>query len=222
MTSHREPQSASEDLGGVPFIKPGQQRTDAKLPNPAPASAKLTAAWEQYMLNGFTNNERMFKRTLEAFMRPYNITVGMYVILFIIGIVFFSIAVFQGLNNDQSLVAIGFGGLSVASFVLFFIRQPVQALEENLEFITWLGVAFNTYWTRLMYMQNQDTIQAELKAATDDYSNTVERLINKHAELRGKRSGGDLSTAPPEAATVTTPEQPSVQDQATPAKPAPL
>lgn len=70
-----------------------------------------------------------------------------------------------------------------------------------------------------MYMQNQDTIQAELKAATDDYSNTVERLINKHAELRGKRSGGDLSTVQPEASIATTPAQPLTAGPAEPNKP---
>ena len=57
-----------------------------------------------------------------------------------------------GSGIPKSVAAIAFGGLSVGSFLLFFIRQPLQALEENLEFITWLGVAFNTYWTRLMYL----------------------------------------------------------------------
>ena len=245
MTNQIEPEKPSPDLGGEPFVMPGEEAAESKLPNPRtapgatrgaatpgqndpgaelfnpdPTSDKLTIAWENYMVNGFTHNEEMFKRTLEAFMRPYNITVGMYVVLFIMGVSFFSVAVYLGLKNPQSLVAIAFGGLSVGTFVLFFIRQPVQALEENLEFITWLGVAFNTYWTRLMYMQNHDTIQADLKAATDDYSNTVERLITKHAKLRAKRPGGDLSAVQPATPAETKPEQPPAQDQVQPGKPA--
>jgi hypothetical protein len=132
--------------------------------------------------------------------------------------VFFVVAVYLGLSDPQSAVAMVFGGLSVASFLAFFIRQPVQALEENLEFITWLGVAFNTYWTRLMYMQDQDTIQADLQAATADYSNTVERLINRHAELRGKRAGGDLAAAQQGASTAPNPEQLPAENQALPDK----
>jgi hypothetical protein len=67
------------------------------------------------------------------------------------------------------------------------VRQPLQALEENLEFITWLGVAFNTHWTRVMYMLRQETIQEDLKAAEADYSDLVQKIIEKHAAMRGKR-----------------------------------
>jgi hypothetical protein len=155
--------------------------------NPVPA--ELRQAWNDYMVNGFKHNEEMFQRTLNAFMKPYSITIGMYVVIFIVGISLFVLAAYLGIRGDQSVAAVAFGGLSVASFVIFFIRQPVQALEENLEFINWLGVAFNTYWTRLMYMNNINTIQSDLKSATDDYSSMVEELINKHAELHGNRPG---------------------------------
>lgn len=189
----------------------------AKLPLPhlgksSSVPSKLYDAWTDYMVKGFDHNQEMFKRTLEAFMRPYQITVGMYVVLFVIGMAFFGLAVFLGIRDGQSLVAVAFGGLSVASFVLFFFRQPVQALEENLEFISWLGVAFNTYWTRLMYMENKDTIQAELKAATDDYSKMVERLISRHAELRRKRPGGKLTEVQPIVTAPGEAETPAPQD----------
>jgi glucan phosphoethanolaminetransferase (alkaline phosphatase superfamily) len=146
------------------------------------------------MVNGFKNNEEMFRRTLEAFMKPYRLTIWMYVVLFAVGIAMFIVAVIVGLKDNKSVVAIVFAGLGVGAFLAFFIRQPVQALEENLEFITWLGVAFNTYWTRLMYMMDMKTIQSDLKAADEDYCTSVERLITKHSELRGKRPGGDLDS----------------------------
>ncbi len=146
------------------------------------------------MKKGFANNELMFQRTLQAFMRPYNITIVLYVCIFIVGIVLFVVAAYLGLTGKQPAVAISFGGLSVVSFVLFFIRQPLQALEENLEFITWLGTTFNTYWTRLMYLSDPHTIQADLKAVNDDYSQMIERIIDKHAALNAKRSGSQVDT----------------------------
>jgi len=216
----------SSDLGGVKPHKPGEQNEvpgSSKLPDPTqllraenPVPTDLRDAWREYMVNGFKHNEEMFKRTLDAFMKPYNITVGMYIVLFVIGIVFFGLAVFLGLRDARSPVAIGFGGLSVVSFVTFFIRQPVQALEQNLEFITWLGVAFNTYWTRLMYIWNRETVQAELKAETDDYSNMVERLIEKHSQLQGKRPGEKLT----ETRSATQPETKSKPQSAPEKKPA--
>jgi hypothetical protein len=193
----------SHALGGERLIMPGETDTNAErltlpLPNEPGSTGQppeeVRKAWIEYMVSGFQHNEEMFKRTLEAFMKPYYLTMWMYGALFALGAVLIVVAAVVGLRDGQPVVAIVFGGMGVGTFVLFFIRQPVQALEENLEFINWMGVAFNTYWTRLMYMMDTRTVQHDLKAADDDYSNTVERIITKHAELRGKRPGGDLGS----------------------------
>lgn len=189
---------ASGELGGQKPIEPGAGDTDseiAKLPNRSGEVSdvalrlKLDRAWAEYMENGFKNAEQMFKQTLKAYMRPYYVTIAMYIVLFIVGIGLFVTAAILALQTDKSVAAIAFGGLSVATFLLFFIRHPLQALEENLEFITWLGVAFNTYWARLMYMQDKETIQVDLKAAADDYGKTIVTLIDKHGAMRAKRPG---------------------------------
>jgi hypothetical protein len=189
----------SMEMGGEKPILPG-----AKLPPPIGDEGTLKnvppeirQAWIDYMVNGFKNNEDMFKRTLKAFMRPYHLTIWLYGILFGIGIMLFVVAAVIGLRDSRSVVAIVFAGLGAGAFLSFFIRQPVQSLEENLEFITWLGVAFNTYWTRLMYIQDPKTVQQELKTADEDYRKSIEMLITKHAELRGKRPGGDLGSKEP-------------------------
>jgi hypothetical protein len=196
MTSHDEPTTISAALGGEPPVFPGEE-VSSKLPpiREANVPPTLQNAWVEYMVNGFKHNEVMFKRTLDAFMKPYYLTIGMYVALFAVGIGLFVVAAFLAWSDPQSYTALAFAGLGAGAFVLFFIRQPLQALEENLEFITWLGVAFNTYWTRLMYMMDQRTVQADLKAAEEDYVRTVERLINKHAKLRAQRPGTDLGDA---------------------------
>jgi hypothetical protein len=142
------------------------------------------------MIDGFKQNEQMFQRTLRAFMRPYQLTVWLYVMLFVVGLGLFVVAAVIGLQKGDSIVAIAFAGLGVAAFLAFFVRQPLHALEENLQFITWLGVAFNSYWTRLMYMADPKAVQVELKAAEDDFRASVERLIAQNAELRGKRPSG--------------------------------
>ena len=164
------------------------------LPDPTTGGdvpPELKEAWKQYMVNGFKQNEQMFQSTLKAFMKPYGLTVWLYAILFVVGISMFIVAATIGLTKGDSVVAIAFAGLSVMTFLAFFVRQPLHALEENLEFITWLGVAFNTYWTRLMYIADPKTVQNELKAADDDFRASIEKLITQHAELRGKRPGGN-------------------------------
>lgn len=176
------------------LVLPGEQNI-AKLPLPIDPTnngsvpLELRAAWTQSMINGFRQNEQMFQNTLNAFLNPYRLTVWLYGGLFAVGLGLFILAAIFGLQRGESVTAMVFAGLSVTTFIGVFVRQPLQALEENLEFITWLGVAFNTYWTRLMYMQDPKTVQTELKAAEDDFRASIESLIAKHAELRGKRPG---------------------------------
>ncbi len=189
-------------LGGEPPTLPDGTPIKPKLPpGKVPDGFErlpddVKDAWTRYMVNGFQQNEEMFNRTLSAFMKPYRLTLWLYGALFTVGLVLVITAAIAGLMNEGTAVPLVFVGLGTAAFLAFFIRQPTQALEENLEFITWLGVAFNTYWTRLMYIQNEATVQDELKQANDDFITSVERLIDKHATLRGKRPGNDLKDDP--------------------------
>jgi hypothetical protein len=41
-----------------------------------------------------------------------------------------------------------------------------------------------------MYMTDSKTIMADLKVAEEDFRTSVEELITRHAELRGKRPSG--------------------------------
>jgi hypothetical protein len=168
---------------------------NAKLPLPrvpavldaAVVPEELRDAWVQHMISGFKQNQQMFESTLAAFMKPYRLTVLFYGAMFLVGIGLFLTSAIIGLTQGDRVVAIGFAGLSVTALLTFFIRQPLRALEENLECITWLGVAFNTYWARLMYTSDPERVQADLKAAEDDFRISVEKLISIHKELRDKR-----------------------------------
>jgi hypothetical protein len=195
MTDSFVPDRAVELHEATPVV-PGESGL-SKLPRPTEPtglSKELKAAWTEYMISGFKQNEQMFERTLEAFMKPYWLTLWLYGALFLVGIVLLIVAAVIGLRKGDSVTAVAFAGLSVGTFLAFFLRQPLHALEENLEFITWLGVAFNTYWTRLMYMTDSKTVQAELKAADDDFRKSVEQLISRHAKLRNKRPGAADAT----------------------------
>lgn len=192
--SQRETASAEISRGGETAVLPGDPGFSklpiATMPGQTGGQSmppELQEAWTQYMVNGFQQNEQMFRRTLDAFMKPYNLTVWLYGTLFAVGVGLFLAGAVIGLRGGSSVVASAFAGLSITAFLAVFVRQPLLSLEENLEFITWLGVAFNTYWTRLMYMTDSKTVQAELKAAEDDFRASVERLIAQHAELRGRR-----------------------------------
>ena len=149
----------------------------------------LYKAWQEHIIQGLANNNVMFRRTLRAYLVPYYLTVGLYVALFAAGLALFIAAAWLSAQGGSDLGPLLFAGLGVATFLALFIRNPLRSLEENLQFITWLGIIYNTYWTRLLYMQDQATVHADLEDATQDAIRELERLIDKNAGLAAKRPG---------------------------------
>lgn len=185
--------------------EPSQLPAPAQLPAPIGADGEadplLTHAWREHMIGNFKNNQKMFQGTLRAFRTPYWMTIIMYGTLFLIGICAFVAAIYfavlgQGDEGPGISMALLFGGLSVASFLAFFIRQPLQALEDNLKFSAWMGGIYNTYWTQLMYAQNPDTVQGDIRQAAEDFNLQMERLIRMHTELRQDRPGKEITEVP--------------------------
>src|SRR5690606_34528977 len=106
------------------------------------------AAWRNHVLNGFTNNQKMFEQLVNAFMGPYYTTVQLYRLTFVVGMLSLGAAALLSAFTGQIMFGVLFGGIGVAAFISYFITRPLRALEENLNFITWLGVIYNSYWTR--------------------------------------------------------------------------
>lgn len=195
------------DTGGISFLPPlwpapptsqvdagagGEEGANGTATASAPVvSETLRTAWEEYMAQGLRNNNKMFNRTLRAYLIPYYLTVALYVILFLVGIGLFVVSAWLAARQGSDVTALVFAGLGTLTFVALFIRHPLRALEENLQFITWLGLIYNTYWTRLLYMQNRTTVQADLESATQMAIKELERLIDKNADLASRRPGSD-------------------------------
>ncbi|MEZ4832123.1 MAG: hypothetical protein R2873_09000 [Caldilineaceae bacterium] len=177
-----------------PSELPADAQPQARLPLPhqpklAEIDPTLYEYWREHINQGFQRNNRMFDTILDAFMRPYNTTIWMYRILFGLGIAAFLVAAGLGAWLREPMFSLIFGGLSIVSFLTYFIGRPLQSLEENLKFITWLGIIYNTYWTRLVYSMDAESIHADLEDATQDAINEIERLLDKHHDFSGNRPG---------------------------------
>ena len=153
------------------------------------ADPELYAAWRKHIEQGFANNQVMFERVLHAFMNPYWTTVWMYRVLFGVGIGAFVVAAALAIMGSSILPTTLFCGLSIVSFLSYFLSRPLQALEENLQFITWLGIIYNTYWTRLVYAQDLETFQQDIELTTTDTVAKLKDLMDKHAERSSQRPG---------------------------------
>ncbi|MBK6433774.1 hypothetical protein [Candidatus Amarolinea dominans] len=74
-------------------------------------------------------------------------------------------------------------------FSSFFVSKPLQALEENLQFITWLGIIYNSYWTRLVQAQDPATFEQVVQDTTEDAIKQIKELMDKHTERSTNRPG---------------------------------
>lgn len=183
----------NEDFVAHPAALPAP-KADAGL---LAADPELYAAWREHVRAGFEQNSTMFRRILDAFMEPYYTTIWMYRILFGLGVVAFVAAIVVSIWLREPLFALVFGGLSIGAFLSYFVSRPIQALEENLQLITWLGVIYNSYWTSLASIQDPDSVQEELRTTTADTIAAIENLVDKQGRMQRKRPGSALKTDNP-------------------------
>nr|AGC71510.1 twin-arginine translocation protein TatB [uncultured bacterium A1Q1_fos_1880] len=171
----------NEDLNQpfLPLFEPPSGFDKEKYP-------KLYAAWEKHVTTGYEHFDTMFHRILTAFLLSHYSTVVMNWILFVVGVGFFIRSVMKGTTQDLAPAAL-FGGLSVITFLTYFISRPTQTVEENLHFITWLGLIYNSYWVRQLASITAATAQTDLHQITVDAIAQIQGLINRHAEAVNNR-----------------------------------
>jgi hypothetical protein len=149
---------------------------------------ELYAAWRTHISQGFANNNTMFGRVLNAFLYPYWLTVALYVAIILVGLGLFLLGVWLAIGRGEAMFGVVSGGLGVIALLSFFISRPLQSLEENLQFITWLGVIYNTYWSQLAVANDTVTVKQDLKDATQDTIGQIKELLQQHAASSGGRS----------------------------------
>ncbi len=104
---------------------------------------------------------------------------------------------FSAQSSGEAIPALIFAGLSAASFFTLFIVRPLESLERN-TFFSWIVAIMDNYWTRLMYFQNPQTIDANLKDAISELVTELSNLADKYMAAIAKYPPlADSQTASP-------------------------
>jgi hypothetical protein len=164
-------------LDSTAFQKVGSKRKDQSR---AAIDPMIYDAWKKHIISGFDQNSLVFNQVLDAFMRPYWMTVSMYRLMFGVGILGFVLAAILGVWKGVEFALI-FGGISSISFLSYFVSRPLHSLEQNIIFITWLGVIYNTYWNRVMQANDTTRIQEDLSAISKETLKELDRLVRRHS-----------------------------------------
>src|SRR5713226_7032342 len=65
---------------------------------------------------------------------------------------------------------------SISSIFTLFLIRLLESLERNTFFSSWILTIMDNYWTRLVYFNNDKTIDQDLKDAIGDVTKELESL----------------------------------------------
>ncbi len=128
-------------------------------------------------------------RTTAYLRRSYRVVFVGYVAMMVFGVAAIVAAFVKGMtatNIGQAAAAIGLAGLTVGVFVAFFVQRPSAALERNAIFMPWVSIVLTTFWTRLLYLDDGATLDAQLGRAAKEASDELSAIAMRYAVIDGR------------------------------------
>jgi hypothetical protein len=115
-------------------------------------------------------------RTTDYLRRSYRVVFIGYVAMMIFGVG----------AIGEAVASVGLAGLTVGIFVAFFVQRPSAALERNAIFMPWVSIVLTTFWTRLLYLDDPETLDAKLGHAAKEASDELSAIAMRYAVIDGR------------------------------------
>ena len=128
-------------------------------------------------------------RTTSYLRRSYRVVFIGYVAMMVFGVGAIVAAFVKGMtanNLGAAAAAIGLAGLTVGIFIAFFVQRPSAALERNAIFMPWVSIVLTTFWTRMLYLDDPETLDAQLGRAAKEASDELSAIALRYAVIDGK------------------------------------
>jgi hypothetical protein len=128
-------------------------------------------------------------RTTDYLRRSYRVVFIGYVAMMIFGVGAIVAAFVKGLTAatiGEAVASVGLAGLTVGIFVAFFVQRPSAALERNAIFMPWVSIVLTTFWTRLLYLDDPETLDAKLGQAAKEASDELSAIAMRYAVIDGR------------------------------------
>jgi hypothetical protein len=128
-------------------------------------------------------------RTTKYLRRSYRVVFLGYVAMMVFGVAAIVAAFVKAMaanNIGAAAAAIGLAGLTVGIFIAFFVQRPSAALERNAIFMPWVSIVLTTFWTRMLYLDDPETLDAKLGHAAKEASDELSAIALRYAVIDGK------------------------------------
>jgi len=164
--------------------------TSMRLPRPRHGETGDTTSELRELAAAILRDDvQTLARTTKYLRRSYRVVFIGYVAMLVFGLAAVSAAFVKGLTAgtiSQAAAAIGLAGLTVGIFVAFFVQRPSAALERNAIFMPWVSIVLTTFWTRLLYLDDLETLDAKLGHAAKEASDELSAIALRYAVIDGK------------------------------------
>ena len=160
-----------------------------RLPRPRHGETLETTQSWQLAAAILQDDVETLARTTAYLRRSYRVVFLGYIAMMVFGIAAVTAAFVKGLTATtvgQAAAAIGLAGLTVGVFVAFFVQRPSAALERNAIFMPWVSIVLTTFWTRLLYLDDPETLDAKLGHAAKEASEELSMIAMRYAAIDGK------------------------------------
>ena len=161
-----------------------------RLPRPRHGDPlQTTQELRELAASVLSEDVRTLARTTNYLRRSYRVVFIGYVAMMVFGVGAIVAAFVKGLTADNlgaAAAAIGLAGLTVGIFIAFFVQRPSAALERNAIFMPWVSIVLTTFWTRMLYLDDPETLDAQLGRAAKEASDELSAIALRYAVIDGK------------------------------------
>src|SRR4051812_3589289 len=161
-----------------------------RLPRPRHGDPKATTAELRELAASILQEDvQTLARTTAYLRRSYRVVFLGYVAMMVFGVLAVVAAFVKGLSAGsigEAAAAIGLAGLTVGIFIAFFVQRPSAALERNAIFMPWVSIVLTTFWTRLLCLDDPETLDAQLGHAAREASEELSAIALRYAVIDGK------------------------------------
>jgi hypothetical protein len=177
-----------QNLQSVELRLPEANDHDSRIDSP---NAQLQSAIDNAQKLLVENISKSANTTLKRIGQSFSSYLAMNAVLFLIGVGGFVAAIIKGFTasgaQDTVITAV-FGGLSATAFITLFIAKPLEETASAGPEAAWLLSAINTYWTKLVYLDDQKTFVKDIEMAQRDFERAM-KLFTQATNYMGRLSG---------------------------------
>jgi len=136
-----------------------------------PAAIEMNKAINDFSKKALQDNATNLAKSVSFIDSAFSWLRTAYGVMLGVGLLALVATIIKGLTADSGADAGAtavLGGVSVGVLVSSLILKPTDSMERNAVFVPWMLLVLNTYWTRLVYMNDPKTIDSQLQDAAND------------------------------------------------------